>query len=382
MNETWWVSESQLDDKQRHIISLPLNQAHLIVGPPGSGKTNLLVLRGKYRTLAKRPNFKLIVFTRALREFIVAGTHKYRIPSNKIQTSHAFFREILREHDIRPPNAENFSKQRRLLVEQVAKIVQERKLQPMYDEILLDEAHDYWPEEVELFSKLARTIFAVVDRRQKIYSGEEPFSVLESLVEEKIELTHHYRNGLNICKLADNVGNYKTDFEKIAPSCNYDENYRPSTAKYEKCDSLDEEIKLVISKLDTQIKAYPAELIGIISPSKDVVQHVWNQVCQSKFADVATRHSEDEVLSLNENIRICISTLHAAKGLEYRVLHVLSCEKFAKRPLPRSLAFTAITRAKTSLYLYSSDTMLGFLDEAIGALDPEAKLPTVDQLFK
>jgi len=381
MNETWWVSESQLDEKQKHIISLPLEKAHLIVGPPGSGKTNLLVLRGKYRTLAQRPNFKLIVFTRALREFIVAGTKNYGIAEDKIQTSHAFFREVLRECGVMPLNDEDFSKQRRLLVDQVAGVVQDRNMTPIFDEILLDEAHDYLPEEVELFAKLAKTIFAVVDRRQKIYSGEEPFSVLESLVDGKTELTHHYRNGLNICKMADNVGKYKAEFEKIAPSCNYDEDQRPSTIEHQQCSSLSEEIESVISKLDAQIKAYPNELIGIISPSKSVVQQIWHQIYQSSFADVASLHSETEPLNLNKDIRICISTLHAAKGLEYRVLHVLSCEHFANRPLPRSLAFTAVTRAKTSLYLYSSDSLLGFLEEAIMALNPSVNLPTTDQLF-
>jgi superfamily I DNA and RNA helicase len=48
MNETWWLGEDQLDDDQKKIIALKLKGSHVITGPPGSGKTNLLLLRAKY----------------------------------------------------------------------------------------------------------------------------------------------------------------------------------------------------------------------------------------------------------------------------------------------------------------------------------------------
>ena len=38
MNETWWVADAQLDDDQRGVVSLPLDESHLIVGPPGPGR--------------------------------------------------------------------------------------------------------------------------------------------------------------------------------------------------------------------------------------------------------------------------------------------------------------------------------------------------------
>ena len=99
------------------------------------------------------------------------------------------------------------------------------------------------------------------------------------------------------------------------------------------------------------------------------------------FADAASFHGENEVLRFEEDVRICVSSLHAAKGLEYRALHVLSCENFARRPLRRFLAFTAITRAKTSLYMYHSGELLRFLDHAIASLEPDPALPSIGELF-
>lgn len=381
MNDTWWVAEGQMDDDQQRVVALSLDEGQLIVGPPGSGKTNLLVLRAKYMTLAKRPNFQIVVFTRALREFIAAGAVAYNVSGDKVVTSHQFFRNVLYQYGINIARVEDFGEQRRMLVEQVTRIVQKHGIQNLYDAILLDEAHDYLPEEVELFDRLCNSLFAVADRRQKIYSGEEPFDVLEGIVEGKTELTHHYRNGLDICKFADEIGRDREVFHPIAASCNYNEEDRPSSVRYEHCGSLDEEIDSVVSKLSGQIAAYPDERIGIISPSRDAVRRVWAALEQTEFADAASFHGEDEVVRFDEDVRICVSSLHAAKGLEYRVLHVLSCENFARRPLPRFLAFTAMTRAKTALYLYSSGELLGFLDQAIASLEPSSALPSIGELF-
>ena len=381
MNETWWVAEGQMDDDQRRVVALPMEGGKLVIGPPGSGKTNLLVLRAKYMTLAGRANFQIVVFTRSLREFIAAGAKAYGVSADKIVTSHQFFRNVLYQYGITAARAADFGEQRRMLVEQVTGIVRGHGLQNLYDAILLDEAHDYLPEEIELFGRLCNSLFAVADRRQKIYSGEEPFGVLERVADGKVELTHHYRNGLNICKFADEIGRDRESFHPISASCNYNEEDRPSSVRYEYCGSLDEEIESVVSKLSGQIVAYPDERIGIISPSRDAARRVWTAIEQTEFAEAASFHGEREVVRFDADVRICVSSLHASKGLEYRVLHVLSCENFARRPLPRFLAFTAVTRAKTALYLYGSGELLGFLDQAIVSLEPNSALPSIGELF-
>ena len=195
------------------------------------------------------------------------------------------------------------------------------------------------------------------------------------------ELRHHYRNGLEICKFADEIGRDRADFQAISESCNYDERERPSSVICERFASLKEEVAAVVERIDTQLKAYPAERIGIISPSKDVAKRAVTELQETEFFEQVTFHGEDEVVQFDEEHRICVSTLHAAKGLEYRALHIVGCEHFSRRPLPRFLAFTAVTRAKTALCLYHSNDLLGFLDKAVAMLEPRAPLPTVPELF-
>ena len=381
MNETWWVSENSLDAQQQSVISLDVDGSYLVLGPPGSGKTNLLLLRAKYLTLASQPNLKIVLFTRALREFIASGAMRYSFTAKDVVTSQLFWMELLKQYGVPIPTLQNFDAQRRALVDLVMQLVNGQQLRGLYQTILLDEAHDFLPEEIELFSRLGRKLFAVADRRQKIYTGEAPFSVLERVTDRQITLRHHYRNGLNICKLADLLAKDRSSFEAISPSSNYNERALPSAVFTHRCHSLDDEIDLVLQKLDDQLKAYPDELIGVISPSKDAVTRVWQRICASKHLGIAARHGDGENMSFDPPIRICVSTLHTAKGLEYRALHVVSCESFKKRPLPRSLAFTAATRAKTTLDLYHSDALLGFLEEAIATLQPPTDLPSVGDVF-
>ena len=39
MNKIWWVKPGDLDDDQRKVLGLPLTGRHVILGPPGSGKS-------------------------------------------------------------------------------------------------------------------------------------------------------------------------------------------------------------------------------------------------------------------------------------------------------------------------------------------------------
>ena len=381
MNETWWVTENQLDDQQKRIPSLRPDGNFLISGPPGSGKTNLLLLRAKFLTLSGKPNIKIVLFTRALREFIASGAENYAFQKQHVVTSHSFWSDLLYEYDVPRPEEDTFEKQRNALVERVAQLVRQRRLSGLYEAILLDEAHDFLPEEVELFSELGRTIFAVADRRQKIYSGEAPFFVLERVTDDHIELIHHYRNGLHICAFADHVGQDRQPFDRISDSSNYDEGRQPSTVTPHSCENLDAEIELVLSKLDGQLKAYPRDIVGIISPSRKAIAKVWERIEGSDFHDIASYQGVDHNLSFDQGVRIFVSTLHAAKGLECRALHVVGCGNFRGRPLPRALVFTAVTRAKTTLDLYYSGPLLGFLEQAISALTPQSRVPDLTDLF-
>ena len=207
MSNTWWVNEGQLDKYQKKVITLPLEGSHFVTGPPGSGKTNLLLLRANYLHLAKHGDLEIIVFTGALRKFIELGCEQYEFPSSKVKTCRSWQNDLLRQYGKQFTATGKFEEQRQQYITALEKLIETHDLSDIYDCVLLDEAQDYRPEEMKIFHKLARTLFCVADSRQQIYDGDDPLDTLEQLIGEPIPLKYHYRNGINVCRVADHIAN-------------------------------------------------------------------------------------------------------------------------------------------------------------------------------
>jgi superfamily I DNA/RNA helicase len=387
MSQTWWSGIQELKDEQKKIISLPLDVSHLVLGPPGSGKTNLLLLRANYFARSQHPNILILVFTRLLREFIVTGGQQYAFDTSKVKTHRQWQYDLLSEYGARPESAKDdeestFDEQRADMNLRIAELVKKKRLKHLYDAILLDEAQDYLPEEIEVLSTLGKVLFIVADARQKIYGGTDCFDVLKRVTSQKHELHHNYRCGRKICKFADLLAKDSDDYQPLSPMSQYDEASKPSSVDAFKCKDIDAEAKEIISRLSVQLKAYPDDLLGVICPRKQDILRVWSAIEQSPLAAEAVLQLVGGYKPFTPNTRICVCTLHAAKGLEFRALHIAGCTGFARFPSnKRNLVYTAVTRAKTSLSLYYSGPILAFLEQALANMEPIKDLPDLKDLF-
>ena len=70
---TWWLDITALDEDQKNVIELPATGDYLILGPPGSGKTNLLLLRAEYLIGTGKPNLFVLMYNEPLHDFVVRG---------------------------------------------------------------------------------------------------------------------------------------------------------------------------------------------------------------------------------------------------------------------------------------------------------------------
>jgi superfamily I DNA/RNA helicase len=70
----WWTRKEQLDKVQLQIIeNLPLRESFLVLGPPGSGKSNVLLRRAQFIRSQDMANVMVLTFTRSLVEFMKTG---------------------------------------------------------------------------------------------------------------------------------------------------------------------------------------------------------------------------------------------------------------------------------------------------------------------
>lgn len=187
---TWWLGESELKEEQKEVLEIEPETSFLLLGPPGSGKTNILLLRANYLHLSDFPNLAVIVFTKTLQQFIAMGADRYDFPVGKVVTSRKWQMDLLNRYGVPLPDLSKmkFDQQRIRMSELIdEEIIQKRGLTKIFDAVLLDEAHDYTPAEISTFRTLSKVFVASADSRQKIYRTADCMEALYAATDKTLK---------------------------------------------------------------------------------------------------------------------------------------------------------------------------------------------------
>lgn len=368
MVNTFWVNDKQLDAEQGQAIQgQKADASFLLRGPAGSGKTNVLLLRARWLKLKKLSHIRIIVFTSSLKRFMKEGCTQYGIEPECVVTGIQFFRDLLVEYGIEVERTGDFEEDRVLLAGKVKALIESKKIQNIYEAILVDESQDYTDTELVIFRQLTSRLVLAADSRQSIYRATHTVGLPEQLVENNIIfLKYHYRSGLKLCTVADAILKDNVNFPPMKGECKYDEDSRPSSVELHAQPSFSDQVSAILLKLPGQLDLYPGEKIGVLFPKREQ---------EAEFSQALAASSIPEE-------RIWSDTLHGGKGLEFRAVHIGGCEALYKMgPTQKRLAYTGILRGRTSANLYYTGSLPGYLDSAISQLAPPPADPELSQLF-
>ena len=380
MSNTWWRDVDELVKEQVDLLEIPTEQSILIKGPPGSGKTNLLLLRANQLYLGDKPNLHVVVFGSLLKQFIQLGGQQYRFPEDKIVTHAHLFSSILRaegaDFDSKGMTLEDARAER---ARRLDGLIQSGRVGAQFDALLLDEAQDYSALEIRIFRRLTEVLIATADGRQKIYDVDDCSVALSNCVDEVYTLKFHFRNGLEICRLADGLMKGTPGYVPLQEHSNYLEKDYPSKVGSKPGLTVAEQATAIAAQVRDQRFAYPDELIGVLSPRNEELDSLMAGLATEGLSSSITRANSP---SFDPTRPIWVSTLTAAKGLEFRAAHIAGLD-YLKRmgAVQKRLIYTGITRAKTALTLYWQGSIPGYLESALIAVSPAKKVVTKQNIF-
>lgn len=382
MEASWWKSVSELDDDQRKVIALDDDTDYLVVGPPGCGKTNLLLLRASYLHAKGVTNIKVLAFGRILKEFISSGTEHYPFAADKVQTFVHWAYEMLAANGIHVEDGSDFDAVRAGLFGGLAQVAQQGAAENVFDVILLDEAQDYSAEEAALLHAFGARVFAVGDDNQRITDQTGALQRLEELGASRTNLRHHYRNGIKICRVADGIKNLLDDAKGMEATSNYNEAAFPSTVEVLGGLSLADQVKEAIPRIKTQLQAYPGEMIGVLCPRAAELAEAVELLGQSEIAGDVQVQRAGAYDAIAPDRPVIVTTVQGAKGLEFRAVHMLGAEKLKNYKTQRNLTYTAVTRAKTTLVVYHESGLAGYFEKGLRACEITKPVePSLKDLF-
>lgn len=380
MKTSWWRKSDELDDDQREIIVLPVDGRYLLTGPPGSGKTNLLLLRAMFLSGTGLKDVIFITVGRTLKEFIATGVGgKGLLASEQIFTFRTWVMKFLGEHSSRfmtSPPAGTYAETQALYAAELDRV--SSTMPPIYNAIVIDEVQDLTKEELTSLARLSNRLMVAGDSRQQIFGGGEGLEAAVSLNFDHKQLRYHYRIGRRICEAADAVYPPLPGGAPLIQTCNYDENQFASSRQIVTASSLEDQVDLAIREIQVQLKAFPGESIGIFVPNNAYLANIRERISESPVGGLSMFHDNSQ-RAFDEDKQIYVMTVHSAKGTEFRAVHVIGAEALKGSTTgSRKMVFTAFTRAKTSLSVYYTKRVEPFIAAAFATRDT----PKVEELFE
>lgn len=346
----WILSQRELTQDQKKAVELPVEQHQLIVGPPGSGKTQILVHRAYY--LCKKydglsPDYRIFVFTNALKKYIKDGIEWMGLPQEKVMTFDAWCREYHKQHISAslPGGASQYDEIRQAVLKHTKNLQR-----PMFDFVMVDEGQDLNEECFEILRHISRHVTVCCDNRQQLYSGRADQAAIMQKLQigaSNVSLLKGFRCSPYIVTLAKELikdSKQKTNFGR---ELNLVETERQTPLLYYASDIDDEKNRLFEI---LQERLLQNEKMGALFPT-NAIAFSWANYMISQGLSVENPDAIDFASAQPK-----FMTYHSAKGLSFDSVFLpgLTSKAFSGPGASgkvNNLLFVGITRARKWVYL-------------------------------
>lgn len=348
----WLVPRDELTPDQIRAIELDTREHRVILGGPGSGKTQILLHRARHLAdefRVKPDRFRIFVFNNVLKAYIRRGLQDLDLPEQCVTTLDDFCAQIYKK-EVRaslPWDTENHCPDYASVRKSVSKCVAGRK---QFDFVLVDEGQDLDSQAFTLLKELAPHVTVAMDHKQQIYddgSGENEILTTLGLRKRNLTLLDAFRCCPYIIQVAAEFIEANADREIFLRQGRAAQTEIQTPLLYQATDFDDEKARLIDVLRERLIVD---RSIAILFPQNRQVEG-FAAGLRAAGIPVETRKSGLDFTSSAPKVL----TIHSAKGLTFdsvlmpRLVGASFAGKMEQRTM--KLLYVGATRATKWLYL-------------------------------
>jgi len=317
----WLLPRLDLTPEQLRVVEMSPNEHRVILGPPGSGKTQVLIHRADYLagTYNLKPDqYRVFVFTNVVKEYIKSGIQFLGLPEEVVSTFDHWCRLVYEEYISKRLPRKNRGINFGEIRSTVFKLLREKsELQKKLSFVLVDEGQDLTPQVYEILSLATQHITVFVDPQQKIFeNGASESFILDKLGLRKCNasLLGAYRNAPYVAQLASYFIDDDQKREQYLAQVNTEQKIREMPLFYVAPDFQKEMDRLAEIISQRQVMN---ERIGIIVPTNKQLHGFAKGLDERGVAiEKAVPRAEDGGCDFG-NGTPKIATYYSAKGLTF-----------------------------------------------------------------
>jgi superfamily I DNA/RNA helicase len=349
---SWLIPRDELTAEQIRAVELSPSEHRVILGAPGSGKTQILLHRARFLSdecNVKPGRFHIFVFTKVLKSYIRTALTDLDLPDDCVTTLDDWCAQIYKK-EVRaslPWDAENRCPDYATVRRAVHKRVKDRR---PFDFVLVDEGQDLNADAFALLNDLAPHVTVAMDHKQQIYDeGCAEAEVIGALGLRRSNLTllDAFRCCPYIVRVASEFIEDARDRAAFLNQSRTSQTEIQTPLLYEAGGFEDERARLIEVLRERQIVD---RTIGILFAQNRQVEGFATGLREEGIPVETKRSGLDFANQVPK-----ILTIHSAKGLTFdsvlmpRLVSVTFSGKL--KPFTDRLLYVGITRATKWLYL-------------------------------